>query len=194
MTRIRCLSSSPMCSSTSSNRPSSEPGHGCRVERRCRMVPWGLWEAYGDRSVLEVEEQFDSITGHARRLRSKLSSNGLRDAGFQFGDWLHPRFPGPAVGGQGRHRDCGRPSRLTTLPTTAWLPAIAPPSTRWPSSSGSSTRPTVNSPQAAGRAGGKAGLPHLHRFAGTPSVTDALTDTVAPQPARPYQLRPITEG
>ena len=30
------------------------------------------------------------MTGHARRLRSKLSPNGLWDTGFQFGDWLDP--------------------------------------------------------------------------------------------------------
>lgn len=51
-------------------------------------VPWALWRAYGDRRVLE--EQFESMTGHARRLRSKLSPNGLWDTGFQFGDWLDP--------------------------------------------------------------------------------------------------------
>ncbi|GAA2845168.1 alpha-L-rhamnosidase [Paenarthrobacter ilicis] len=51
-------------------------------------VPWALWEAFGDRRVLE--EQFESMTGHARRLRSKLSPNGLWDTGFQFGDWLDP--------------------------------------------------------------------------------------------------------
>ncbi|WP_024820931.1 family 78 glycoside hydrolase catalytic domain [Arthrobacter sp. 31Y] len=51
-------------------------------------VPWALWTAYGDKRVLE--EQFDSMTGHARRLRSKLSPNGLWDTGFQFGDWLDP--------------------------------------------------------------------------------------------------------
>ncbi|ASN19975.1 family 78 glycoside hydrolase catalytic domain [Arthrobacter sp. YN] len=51
-------------------------------------VPWALWTAYGDKRVLE--EQFESMTGHARRLRSKLSPNGLWDTGFQFGDWLDP--------------------------------------------------------------------------------------------------------
>ncbi|MFJ5957758.1 family 78 glycoside hydrolase catalytic domain [Paenarthrobacter sp. NPDC092416] len=51
-------------------------------------VPWAVWRAYGDRRVLE--EQFESMAGHARRLRSKLSSNGLWDTGFQFGDWLDP--------------------------------------------------------------------------------------------------------
>ena len=51
-------------------------------------VPWALWTAYGDKRVLE--EQFESMTGHARRLRGKLSPNGLWDTGFQFGDWLDP--------------------------------------------------------------------------------------------------------
>ncbi|VXB37474.1 Alpha-L-rhamnosidase [Arthrobacter sp. 9V] len=51
-------------------------------------VPWALWTAYGDKRVLE--EQFESMTGHARRLRNKLSPNGLWDTGFQFGDWLDP--------------------------------------------------------------------------------------------------------
>ncbi|RAX46166.1 alpha-L-rhamnosidase [Arthrobacter sp. AQ5-06] len=51
-------------------------------------VPWAVWTAYGDLRVLE--EQFASMTGHARRLRSKLSPNGLWDTGFQFGDWLDP--------------------------------------------------------------------------------------------------------
>lgn len=55
-------------------------------------VPWALWTAYGgDKRVLE--EQFESMTGHARRLRSKLSPNGLWDTGFQFGDWLDPDAP-----------------------------------------------------------------------------------------------------
>ncbi|MFJ4029580.1 family 78 glycoside hydrolase catalytic domain [Paenarthrobacter sp. NPDC089989] len=51
-------------------------------------VPWAVWTAYGDKRVLE--EQFESMTGHARRLRTKLSPNGLWDTGFQFGDWLDP--------------------------------------------------------------------------------------------------------
>jgi alpha-L-rhamnosidase len=51
-------------------------------------VPWAVWEAYGDARVLE--EAFPSMLSHARRLRSKLSPNGLWDTGFQFGDWLDP--------------------------------------------------------------------------------------------------------
>ncbi|MCA4132594.1 family 78 glycoside hydrolase catalytic domain [Arthrobacter sp. M4] len=54
-------------------------------------VPWALWQAYGDSRVLE--EAFPSMVSHARRLRSKLSPNGLWDRGFQFGDWLDPDAP-----------------------------------------------------------------------------------------------------
>ncbi|HJV98470.1 MAG TPA: alpha-L-rhamnosidase C-terminal domain-containing protein [Arthrobacter sp.] len=51
-------------------------------------VPWALWTAYGDRGVLE--EQFASMTGHARAASQQASPNGLWDTAFQFGDWLHP--------------------------------------------------------------------------------------------------------
>ncbi|NQX11556.1 family 78 glycoside hydrolase catalytic domain [Microbacteriaceae bacterium VKM Ac-2855] len=51
-------------------------------------VPWALWQAYGDPVVLE--ESFAPIAAHVRRVRSKLSANGVWDTGFQFGDWLDP--------------------------------------------------------------------------------------------------------
>lgn len=51
-------------------------------------VPWAVWEAYGDPTVLE--ESFASMASHARRVRSKLSESGVWDTGFQFGDWLDP--------------------------------------------------------------------------------------------------------
>ncbi|WP_138413461.1 family 78 glycoside hydrolase catalytic domain [Sinomonas gamaensis] len=54
-------------------------------------VPWAVWTAYGDPRVLE--EAFPSMASHARRVRSKLSRNGLWDTGFQFGDWLDPDAP-----------------------------------------------------------------------------------------------------
>jgi len=52
-------------------------------------VPWALWQAYGERSVLE--DQYDSMAAHVRRVESKLSPTGLWDTGFQFGDWLDPQ-------------------------------------------------------------------------------------------------------
>jgi alpha-L-rhamnosidase len=51
-------------------------------------VPWALWEAYGDDSVLK--NQYESMTTHTRRVEGLLSSTGLWDTGFQFGDWLDP--------------------------------------------------------------------------------------------------------
>jgi alpha-L-rhamnosidase len=54
-------------------------------------VPWALWEAYGDQSVLE--RQYPSMTAHVRRVASLLSPTGLWDSGFQFGDWLDPDAP-----------------------------------------------------------------------------------------------------
>ncbi|MWV48881.1 family 78 glycoside hydrolase catalytic domain [Rathayibacter sp. VKM Ac-2803] len=51
-------------------------------------VPWAVWQAYGDPTVLE--ESFESMASHARRVRSKLSASGVWDTGFQFGDWLDP--------------------------------------------------------------------------------------------------------
>lgn len=51
-------------------------------------VPWALWTAYGDREVLV--QQYESIASHMRRVASLLSSSGLWDEGFQFGDWLDP--------------------------------------------------------------------------------------------------------
>lgn len=51
-------------------------------------VPWALWEAYGDLTVLE--NQYESMASHTRRVEGLLSANGLWDTGFQFGDWLDP--------------------------------------------------------------------------------------------------------
>ncbi|WP_230100322.1 alpha-L-rhamnosidase [Microbacterium sp. Bi98] len=54
-------------------------------------VPWALWEAYGDDTVLTT--QYESMATHVRRVRSRLSPSGLWDKGFQFGDWLDPDAP-----------------------------------------------------------------------------------------------------
>ncbi|MFJ2620332.1 family 78 glycoside hydrolase catalytic domain [Glutamicibacter sp. NPDC087344] len=51
-------------------------------------VPHAIWQAYGDTEVLQ--QQFESMAAHVRRVQSLLSENGLWDAGFQFGDWLDP--------------------------------------------------------------------------------------------------------
>ena len=54
-------------------------------------VVWALWQAYGDRSVLE--RQYDSMASHVRRVEGLLSPAGLWDGSFQFGDWLDPDAP-----------------------------------------------------------------------------------------------------
>ena len=54
-------------------------------------VPWTLYQAYGDTAVLE--EQFDSMAAHLRRVRDHLSPEDLWDTVFQFGDWLDPDAP-----------------------------------------------------------------------------------------------------
>jgi alpha-L-rhamnosidase len=54
-------------------------------------VPWALWQAYGNLEILS--DQFDSMVAHLRRVESLLSSTGLWDTGFQFGDWLDPTAP-----------------------------------------------------------------------------------------------------
>nr|WP_274636126.1 alpha-L-rhamnosidase [Microbacterium bovistercoris] len=54
-------------------------------------VPWAIWQACGDSRVLA--DQFASMTGHARRVRSRLSPEGVWDSGMQFGDWLDPDAP-----------------------------------------------------------------------------------------------------
>jgi alpha-L-rhamnosidase len=54
-------------------------------------VPWALWQAYGDREILE--SQFVSMATHVRRVVAKVSPSGLWDKGFQFGDWVDPDAP-----------------------------------------------------------------------------------------------------
>jgi alpha-L-rhamnosidase len=57
----------------------------------CIWVPWALWQAYGERDILEA--QFDSMLAHLQRVEEKVSPTGLWDQGFQFGDWLDPDAP-----------------------------------------------------------------------------------------------------
>ncbi len=54
-------------------------------------VPWALWQAYGDRQVLE--DQIDSMLAHLKRVETLLSPSGLWENSFQFGDWLDPTAP-----------------------------------------------------------------------------------------------------
>ncbi|MDR6317456.1 alpha-L-rhamnosidase [Actinoplanes couchii] len=54
-------------------------------------VPWTLWQAYGDRTILE--RQYPSMVAHVRRVGTLLSPSGVWDGSFQFGDWLDPDAP-----------------------------------------------------------------------------------------------------
>ncbi|MGX5682609.1 family 78 glycoside hydrolase catalytic domain [Schumannella luteola] len=55
------------------------------------VVPWVLYERFGDRSVLE--RQAASMRAWADRLRRRADGTGLILGGFQFGDWLDPAAP-----------------------------------------------------------------------------------------------------
>ena len=60
-------------------------------------VPWTLYEAYGDASVLR--DQWPSMLAHVSRVQDRLlSERGLWEGGFQFGDWLDPTAPPDAPG------------------------------------------------------------------------------------------------
>lgn len=54
-------------------------------------VPWALYQAYGDVKVLE--DQYESMMAHVRRVEGLLSPSGLWDKGYQWGDWLDPKAP-----------------------------------------------------------------------------------------------------
>lgn len=54
-------------------------------------VPWAMWEAYGDDTVLEA--QYASISAYVRQISETLSETGVIGDGFQFGDWLDPTAP-----------------------------------------------------------------------------------------------------
>jgi alpha-L-rhamnosidase len=51
-------------------------------------VPWALWEAYGDQTILE--SHYASMQAHTHHIETLTSPTGLWDEGFQFGDWLDP--------------------------------------------------------------------------------------------------------
>lgn len=51
-------------------------------------VPEALWKAYGDLDRLRAE--YPGMVLHLESVERALSSSGLWDTGFQFGDWLDP--------------------------------------------------------------------------------------------------------
>ena len=55
------------------------------------MVPWAVYEAYGDPHILR--SQLDSMKRWVASLRARLGADGLLGSGMQFGDWLDPDAP-----------------------------------------------------------------------------------------------------
>ena len=50
------------------------------------VIPWTLYETYGDKLVLE--EQYPSMKIWVEYIRRQCGENGLWQTGFQYGDWL----------------------------------------------------------------------------------------------------------
>ncbi|WEH19733.1 alpha-L-rhamnosidase [Streptomyces sp. VNUA24] len=55
------------------------------------MVPWVLYERYGDIGVLAA--QYDSMRAWVDHVAGLAGESRLWDSGFQFGDWLDPTAP-----------------------------------------------------------------------------------------------------
>ncbi len=55
------------------------------------MVPWAVYEAYGDMTVLR--RQYGSMRDHVESLRARQGEDGLLGESMQFGDWLDPDAP-----------------------------------------------------------------------------------------------------
>ena len=55
------------------------------------VVPWTLYQAYGDLGVLET--QFESMAAWVDEVTAAAGTDRVWSAGFQFGDWLDPAAP-----------------------------------------------------------------------------------------------------
>ncbi|MGK3950959.1 family 78 glycoside hydrolase catalytic domain [Microbacterium sp. I2] len=55
------------------------------------VVPWAIYQAYGDVGVLET--QFDSMVAWVDEVTAAAGDGRVWSAGFQFGDWLDPTAP-----------------------------------------------------------------------------------------------------
>jgi len=56
------------------------------------IVPWALYEAYGDRRILV--DQYDSMKGWVEYMRLKAGDTNLWQCGHQYADWLALDGPG----------------------------------------------------------------------------------------------------
>ncbi|MDD3504338.1 MAG: family 78 glycoside hydrolase catalytic domain [Eubacteriales bacterium] len=50
------------------------------------IIPWAMYEAYGDKRILE--DQYESMRDWVEYIRSKAGDSNLWQSGFQYGDWL----------------------------------------------------------------------------------------------------------
>lgn len=66
------------------------------------VVPWTLYQAYGDLGVLAT--QFDSMAAWVDEVTAAAGEDRIWSKGFQFGDWLDPTAP------------AGRPEAAQTYP------------------------------------------------------------------------------
>ncbi|WP_143338333.1 alpha-L-rhamnosidase [Demequina sp. NBRC 110054] len=67
------------------------------------VVPWTLWERYGDLDVLR--DQYESMRAWADRLIAKAGEDSLWEGSMQFGDWLDPDAAPDNPGGSKVSRD-----------------------------------------------------------------------------------------
>lgn len=68
------------------------------------IIPWRIWQAYGNRSVLE--EQYDSMVKWVRAIPGYSSTPDLWTGGFQFSDWLGLDAPFGSYKGSSREDFC----------------------------------------------------------------------------------------
>ncbi|WP_166980818.1 alpha-L-rhamnosidase [Paramicrobacterium fandaimingii] len=68
-----------------------EPGATAVWGDAAVWVPWALWRAYGRQQSLR--DAYPLMSAHTRSVAAVISSEGLWDSGFQFGDWLDPDAP-----------------------------------------------------------------------------------------------------
>ncbi|ACQ81862.1 alpha-L-rhamnosidase [Beutenbergia cavernae DSM 12333] len=71
--------------------PRQRPDAACGWADAATVVPWTLYERYGDTGVLE--RQYDSMRAWVEKQRALAGPSLLWDTGFQFGDWLDPTAP-----------------------------------------------------------------------------------------------------
>jgi alpha-L-rhamnosidase len=74
------------------------------------IVPWVLYERYGDASVLA--DQYDSMRGWVDYVAGRAGDDRLWRGDFQFGDWLDPTAP---------HDEPGRAQTDASLVATAYF-------------------------------------------------------------------------